>query len=458
MQEYLNSLVANKQISDNLSIYLLNVYKSFTQKYDYLVLSEDIWLKIFKKAIEPNLGTENIDSNIYQSLEKQINNIIKKHLINCNTAFLNNKLIKLTHEYSNYRICLSRFYHDIELLGVTITDEYYAKIKNECPMFNKILTSLSFPNATHVDVINLINGNYNYLYKVKPATKSIKWTKNTLEYIMSLSTITINTSEIESSREFAKIKYILNNYDTFNDIKAIYFELYPATKKYLIDRVIFNFKLFELENLISEYQKHKVNYNYPPTFIYKIKNAYDNLVPKKVSNISPEDSHLANVQSTFLYSYISNEKLSKIDIFVIDSLFAKFPLESKEAMLKYLQGYEGTQAFGRRCRIYLSSIKRNFTLWKKNNRIIQRCFLEQIIYPIKYQKWFIDEWYKLSSDKLSLLEQKLRLNKEKEINTLEYQNEIKNLLVELHENYPELSLETIINQALSLYTKKDMQR
>ena len=300
---------------------------------------------------------------------------------------------------SNFKSLFRNFYGMFINIDIELTKEYLKILIKLIPNFKKLIYDLGLQDFNYQEVHFYYNDGFTYWEKLKTNDKSLRWVMNKFDLILYFIERPINltyiTEKDEKNIDYITIKYILRNYNKFNDIYSLYCKLIEYIEINDFYYIIFNCNLEELKKIILNFNYFKSNQN--KNFLYiiagKIASKRRALNDKKVYNLKDKD----------IYKYfLGKECLNKDKQIIIDYLLNRLSYLEYGEVLKVIAGSKGKgQDFiGRITSDYLNYLLKGEI--KKNN------YISNLITNCDVIKTYSEELDKIPTIKYMIYENKLK--------------------------------------------------
>jgi len=113
-------------------------------------------------------------------LRRYIDNEIKSY----QTRIINNLLILLKKNITNYKQLLKMFWRKLEIYDICLNEEYLQVLKEESFVWKEIIRSLGISDFSRLELVNYIHGKYDYIIKVRG--KSVNESMKKMQYFAKL--------------------------------------------------------------------------------------------------------------------------------------------------------------------------------------------------------------------------------------------------------------------------------
>ena len=384
----------------------------YLREYQFLGWDNDIWEELFSYAT--NFITDDVPTSkdlIKTFLNKQIRAYLIKQIREDRVEVFNNYLKDLVSSYNNLFEVLKKFFYKLDFFHITISSEYYLKLKNESELFKQILNKLEI-DADSLDELKSKLLKANFYHEVGDSKKVESFFQNylNLHFLDEQEKII----KLLSTRSFvSKMQFIFFHINIWEAIYQSYIASNYVESRFFY-KVLFSLETYKLKELIEKFKKKSLSLNFLDGYMereiahkyrkYK-KRLYtylnnnvakvtshdgkrvdelffklnlnqrwqvvERLVEKEVIDLKDigdfEQKYLLLRMKT-LYDYIldKNESLSDENKKVIDYLFNKFPLERQEGIKGFIHKiYHTTDPVGTRAMRDIELLKAHFKKYKK---------------------------------------------------------------------------------------------
>lgn len=167
-------------------------------------------------------------------------------------------LLDLKKTSNNYRKLLQSFFRKLYYVNIKLTEIQYSNMKNSSKILKEVLEKLGIMSFSLSEIVNYLNGSYDFYLKLKPYNISLEDMVKIIDYYLRLLGLKKEYLEKNSnSLEYQKLELIIKNYDLVKSIHALYKEMFTDYSSYALDKSIISMPLNKLKELLDNMYLYK---------------------------------------------------------------------------------------------------------------------------------------------------------------------------------------------------------
>lgn len=382
------------------------------REYKFLGWNNTAWEEIFSYA--QNFSTDDVSLS-KKNIKAFVNELIRAYLIKQvqegKIEIFNNYLKELVANGDNLFKVLKEFFRKLDFLHITISREYYLKLKNESELFKQILNKLEI-DAASLDEVKSKLSKANFYHEVGDS-KEVESSFQNYLHLYFLDEQEKIMKQISTSSFVSKMQFIFLHKNIWKAIYQFYIASNYVESRFFY-KILFSLDIYKLKELIGKFQEKSLPLNFLDGYLereiaHKYRKYKKRLYAYLNSNVARvtyhdekrvdelffqlplnqrwqvieriveqeqfslqdigdlEQKYLA-LRTKTLYDYIAgkNEVLSSEDRQVINYLFQELPLERQEGIKGYIKRiYHTTDLVGERAMRDIELLKIHFKKYKQ---------------------------------------------------------------------------------------------
>ena len=328
------SFFVNDKAYEGFIFWLEELFNKTITDYDFLMVSKESWITLFKSAIVKSSDFKDITSyknNIYYYINLRITNFIQKEINANKTDVMCNLIYKVYSKTKNKSIFINSFIKELDKCHITFDNDYFNLLKNKSKILSHVLNQSGLFDILFSEYKNI---DLDLYFAVR--VNNINYQEMMNLYYYYCSFFPLDKVKNRNSIEFKKIILFLNHVDDLINISSICKEKMGYSRKD-IETVLAGFDISKIDKFFQEYKLYQYgSINGSLGFLYALNPYLKTLKENEKINSIANTFKKSVIQS--LYDLIPEAKKSLENENLLKALFYSLDIEEQIRIQKYLNG------------------------------------------------------------------------------------------------------------------------